>query len=757
MIKPLFEKYYYKVITKGNKQSLVLYERYNVHDFIENADEILSQFIDHNRVHMSGRKGANTLQNSLVYKQYATGKKARSCLCLGASFDIETTKINDHLTFMYGWQFGLSNIVIWGETWEEVILLFDFLKAQFQFRKSHRLLVFVANLGYEWQFAKHYLNVTQAFLKEKREPIEIEHDEFIILKECLSWGGSLEKLAQDYTDLIKLKGDLDYSIYRESYYNFTEEHEWQYIDFDVLTLTHFGEWYYKTFSKTPQSMTKPITIQSSIRNTFYDKAKDTQDLDKMKRSLIKDSRQYKILVNNVYRGGFVHSNKLYVNTPVIYEDLGVKLWSYDFTSSYPSVMCVSKMPWKFNNCINKRMYDVENILKSDLEEYAYIGKFKFRNIRAKTSHSIESSSKTIPVIKDKDPRGIIDNGRINKFEGDLIVWLTEQDLLSYNDFYAWDKCEVMELWQSKKEYLPKYIIDVLIEKYFYKDYNKKHDLPYAQEKAILNSLYGVCCAKMPLGEIYIKDGNAYSTIDREEEETDEEYKNRIDQLYVDTYNKDIESEKKTLLAQWGVYISSIARRNLLETVFKLEETNNPVLYCDTDSIKFLDYNNGIKIIEEYNKKQTEKIKAFCKRTGSDFNIFYDLGSFDCEYKDGIKAFKTLGCKRYLHVYDEKGETHYQCTVAGLPKSDYIDAYKPQNDANYREFLTPFKDGLEMDETSKLTSCYVDELQSFTMRDGSIRFVPSCITLNDCTFHLGMNEIWLTYLKQIADSKFEQRN
>jgi len=757
MLKSLFTKYYYKVISKNGQQKIVLYERYHVKDFIENANDIMNQFINKERIGSSGRKGSNRLQNSLVYKQYATGKKARSCLCLGASFDIETTKVNDHCTFMYGWQFGLENIVIWGETFEQAIQLFDFLKELLQFKKSQRLLVFVANLSYEWQFIRHYLDVTKAFLKEKREPVEIEHNEFIILKECLSWGGSLDKLAKDYTDLVKLKGDLDYSIYRESYYDFTQESEWHYIDFDVLTLTHFAHWYYDTFSTSNQSMTKPITIQSSIRNTFYNNAKDTQELEMVQRSFFKDYRDYRTLVNYVYRGGFVHANKYYINTPVCEEDTHVKLLSYDFTSSYPSVMCCEKYPWKFDKCVNNSLYNINALLSSDLVNYAYVGKFVFYNLRATTSHSIESTSKTIPVIKDKDNRAIIDNGRIVKYDGVMTVWLTEQDLLTYKEFYTWDYCEVKELWKSKKKYLPCYIIDELIQRYFAKDYNKKHGLNYAIEKAILNSLYGVCVAKLPIGEIYITDGDAYSTMDRDKYETDEQYKNRIENLYKDTYEKDISNTKKTLLPQWGVYISAYARRNLLATVYKLETTNNPVLYCDTDSIKFLDYNNGVSIIEEYNKRQSEKIKDFCKRTGADFNIFYDLGAFDCEYKDGIKAFKTLGAKRYLHVYDEKGETHYQCTVAGLPKKDYISRYKPENESDYKTFLDPFKDGLEMDETSKLTSCYDDELQSVALRDGSTRFIPSCITLNDCSFKLGMNEIWLVYLKQIVDSKFEQRN
>lgn len=83
---------------------------------------------------------------------------------------------------------------------------------------------------------------------ELREPIEIEHKDYILFKECLSWGGSLKKLANDYTNLIKLKGDLDYTKYRESYQEHTDKEQY-YCDFDVLILCQFSMWYESQYLK----------------------------------------------------------------------------------------------------------------------------------------------------------------------------------------------------------------------------------------------------------------------------------------------------------------------------------------------------------------------------------------------------------------------------------------------------------------------------------------------------------------------------
>lgn len=215
------------------------YYRYEVQDFMIHFNEYTSIFVN-DCAHRNHKKSLNDLQKSLFYHRIGGGKKCTSLIELHCGFDIETTKINDNLTFCYGWQFSINNIVVWGHKLDEVVTLFDFLETQLKTSKGTRLIVWVANLGYEWQFIKKYLYVTKSFLKEEREPVEITHNDFIILKECLSWGGSLEKLAKDYTPLRKLKGDLDYSVYRESYDEFTSEQEWRYIDFDVLILSEFG-------------------------------------------------------------------------------------------------------------------------------------------------------------------------------------------------------------------------------------------------------------------------------------------------------------------------------------------------------------------------------------------------------------------------------------------------------------------------------------------------------------------------------------
>lgn len=730
-----------KAICKNDIVSLVIYERYYINDFMSNFNVIMSQFVTQGE-HGKARKGFTPLQKSLNTPYIQRGKKSKSLVELHCGLDIETTKINDNLTFPYGWQFSIKDIVIWGDNFNQLILLFDKLKEEIQYNKCQRLIVWVANLGYEWQFVKHYLNITKAFLKEIREPIEIEHNEFIILKECLSWGGSLKKLASDYTDLIKLKGDLDFSVYRENYREFTKREEWQYIDFDVLTLSHFGRWYFRQYVNANHS--KPVTIQSAIRKNLYNNSTE-EEREKVKSWTIKDHKMYDILVNWVYRGGYNHARKTIIGEVI------EGLLSFDFTSSYPSVMLCEKYPTRFSRVLDRKKWSLERVLSTNLDNTAYILHCEFIGLKSTTAHSIESKSKLLNPVRESDNNTIIDNGRV--CECPLAnVWITEQDLLTYKEFYTWESVKILDLWTSPKEYLPRYIIDELTKLYIAKDTLKKNHKPYAIEKSYLNSLYGVLISKLVVGEITIDEfNNAVSDLaNLTAEEVEQKYKER--------YKEDIENDKKIVLPQWGCWVSAYARRNLLSTLYKLETTGNMTAYMDTDSIKFLNTNNGVDIIEEYNRKQQNKIKKMCTKYNLDYNIFYDLGSFDCEYKEGIKYFKTLGCKRYLHIYEEEGETHYQCTVAGLPKNDYIDRYKPKT-GNPLDFMSPFTDNLTIDKTSKLISSYEDNEQSFegkTYYKGQLLFVPSCVTLNDCSFSLSLNEQWVLYLQSLSSSIFEQR-
>ena len=79
-------------------------------------------------------------------------------------FDIETTNIyddNNKLAFMYHWQFGINTHIIYGRTWEEFTEFLDRLQKQLKLTEHRRLIIWIANEGFEFQFMRRHLNITR--------------------------------------------------------------------------------------------------------------------------------------------------------------------------------------------------------------------------------------------------------------------------------------------------------------------------------------------------------------------------------------------------------------------------------------------------------------------------------------------------------------------------------------------------------------------------------------------------------------------
>ena len=83
---------------------------------------------------------------------------------LAAAFDIETTNIYQKdeegniksdprpFAFMYHWQFCIEDQVCFGRTWEDFQRLIARLEKCLNLSIKNRLVIYVHNLSYEWQF-----------------------------------------------------------------------------------------------------------------------------------------------------------------------------------------------------------------------------------------------------------------------------------------------------------------------------------------------------------------------------------------------------------------------------------------------------------------------------------------------------------------------------------------------------------------------------------------------------------------------------
>ena len=116
---------------------------------------------------------------------------------------------------MYIWMFGINNVVYYGRTWEE---LKSFL-IRLEFYNSHKKIVFVHNLSFEFQYLKTIFKFQSVTARKKRKVMKAILTEFNIEFHCsyMMSNCSLEILPKVFKLPVEKKvGDLDYNLIRTS-------------------------------------------------------------------------------------------------------------------------------------------------------------------------------------------------------------------------------------------------------------------------------------------------------------------------------------------------------------------------------------------------------------------------------------------------------------------------------------------------------------------------------------------------------------
>ncbi len=643
------------------------------------------------------------------------------------AFDIETTNIiNKKLSFMYIWQFQLNDLTILGNKWIDFVNLLEMLQKVLKLNKTHRLIVWVHNLKFETQFMRKWLDITEVFAREVREPMYIVHNSCIEFHDSMMISGSsLEQLAKTYTKTKKLKGDLDYNVLRNSgdARKMTKK-EIAYCENDVRILKEFSEFIWKTYIKPFNFL--PLTKTGIVRKKIKDKV--TDDNRNAIHYCYPSHNLYKLMMNYGFRGGFVHANCIYVNKTLSEID------SFDITSSYPASMyhnyfAMDKFRKVKLSCITKDSFN------ECVEKMSCIILISFYDVKNRTTHSIESTSKCIELVNP-----IRDNGRIVTCDK-MTVCINQIDFKIYKMFYKWSKIEIHEMYVTRQGRLPKYLLNVLFESYNGKNELKKRGLKdtieYKLKKEEVNSMYGCCVTKHPEYDILLND-------EWESVPTSKSYEDII--------------ERDFLLPQWGCEITSYSRYKLLKMIYDMDCLNrdkyncniSDIIYSDTDSIKF---KNGWKYYNLFNEVNGKIEKMNYELFNGNPNML-DLGTFDNESEvQGLPAyrtFKTIGAKRYIAVKNKKEKNEFESTIAGLGKQMLVTFYRKNRYKFKREcksIFDIFADGLQIDFTGKLASCYNDEETNFNV-NGELMREKSSLALYPVEFKLTLDSAWINYLNSL---------
>lgn len=650
----------------------------------------------------------------------------------------------EKVAIMYVWQFGINGNVIIGRTWDEFTDMMTAVSETLGLNSNRRLIVYIHNLSYEFQFIRNRFEWEKVFSIDLRKPI------YAITKTAIEFrcsyllsGYGLAKLGGQLLTyrVEKRAGDLDYHLLRHSGTVLTEK-ELGYCINDVrVVMAYIQEQIEAVNGITNVPLTKTGFVRKYCRkNCLFTTGEDGRKqnykyFDLMNELKISGLDEFNAL-QRCFAGGFTHANGVYTDT-VLHN-----VSSYDFTSSYPYVMVSEQFPMSAGVKVHVKSKAHFDEL---LAKYCCVFDIEFENIvTSKTQDNPISASKCF--IRENV---VENNGRVYGAKR-IALTITNVDYAVYKYFYTWDNAKVGTMYCYRRGYLPTEFVKSILHLYEKKTTLKGvkgMEAEYLNSKEMLNSCYGMSVTN-PL-----RDEFTYNGVWDVDSLTPEQM---AEMLY--QYNT---SRNRFLFYPWGIFVTAYARRNLFTAIMECDED---YIYSDTDSVKILNADRHKDYFDRYNEVVVRKLKAACDYHGLDFDLCQPktikgetklLGVWD--YEGTYLRFKTLGAKRYM--VQEHGaltaggkDYDYSMTVSGVNKKCAI----PYMFEKYGEkgIFKAFSNYLHLPPVAcgKNIHTYVDYRQTGELTDynGEVGTFDelSCVHLEPTDYHLSLSILYLRYLQGI---------
>lgn len=530
---------------------------------------------------------------------------------------------------VYIWQLAIDNDVYYGRELSEFV---EFWELICKFNSAAKI-VYVHNLGYDFAFLAEYLpNDIEIFARKLYTPMYARIKSIATEFRCsyILTNMSLDQCAKQFKlDVQKKTGQLNYTTPRTPLTKLTPA-ELEYCEYDVLVIVAMIRDIfvprYGCVANIPLTQTGEVRreVKKILTGKYY-----LADMQKLK----PDLQQYRILTR-VLQGGYTHLNPYY-NGDIL---TGVR--SFDRSSSYPAEICTKKFP----------MSPFRRVTFTGInsDQYAYLLHIRLSDIHARGVWAYIARHK-VSVARNVTN----DNGKIAA--ADLVeMWVTEIDYEIIVENYNIGNIEVLDCYRSVKKYLPKKLIEYVLQQYSGKTTLKGVEDSYTlymRMKQMLNSVFGMMITNNITDEVvYI---NKEWGVERL---TDESIKARLDE------------EKPFLSFAWGIWVTAGARAELWHFINRI---GFDCIYCDTDSTKILNADKYQYLYDDYRAIIDERINKVCEYYDLDKSLYYPvdnrgnphpLGYFEDEGE--YSKFLSIGSKKYC--YEQGGK--YHAVVAGLVKS-----------------------------------------------------------------------------------------
>lgn len=665
------------------------------------------------------------------YKELNKGRKTKQKL--------------EKVAIMYVWQFGINGYCIVGRTWNEFLQMCDIIAKTLELSQNKKLIVYVHNLSYEFQYIRTLFDWEKVFSIDLRKPIYATTKIGIEFRcSYLLSGYSLAKLGEQLHTyhIDKMVGDLDYQLLRNSKTPLSDK-EIKYCVNDVFVVMAYIQ---ELIEEYKGLRNLPITKTGFVRK--YCRKHCLRTTDETGKTIV--NWNYTNLIHSLtiggieefnmlqraFAGGFTHANGMYT------DEILSGVTSYDFTSSYPTVMVAEQFPMSSGVRVEVKSIKQFEFLTS---KFCCIFDIEFNDIFAsRTQDNPISSSKCF--VKENVAEN---NGRVVCAKR-LVMTITDVDFNIIKNFYTWKSMRVGRMYCYKRGYLPTEFVQAILHLYEKKTKLKGvkgKEVEYLNSKEMLNSCYGMCVTN-PLRDEFTYNGK-WDT------------QNLSDKEKIETLGKYNTSRNRFLFYPWGVFVTAYARRNLFSGIYTV---GNDYVYSDTDSIKLLNADKYKEYFKQYNERITYKLRCACKHHGISFEmcqpvtvkgITKPLGVWDF---DGFyKHFKTLGAKRYMveepDVLTVGGKNYdYSLTVSGVNKKTAIPFLLEKYGKN--RIFAEFTNYLSIPEsaTGKKIHTYIDYEVSGEMSDylGNKAHYDekSGVHLEPTGYTLSLSVMYINYLRGI---------
>lgn len=608
-----------------------------------------------------------------------------------AAFDIETSSYMDEgekRAVVYSYALAIDDTIYHARSADEFFPLLEKIAVEMELSLDRRLVVYVHNLAYEWQFIKHYMTWESAFAISSDRRIVRAVSTLGIELRC-SYVLTNKPLAAVGKDVgvQKMVGDIDHTLIRNSITPLSDE-EMGYIDNDVRILIEFER---QALAQEGGSIEQalrsiPITKTGYVRRRMRKAALADPAYEQLISELTLTEETY-TLARHSFQGGYTHAN-----STVMGQEMGDTV-AVDLASSYPSSMLQFTYPMSSFHSVAHEFTAEE--LDKCIGHIHFFVTFVVYDAVSRYSFPYISLSKAISIA---DP--FVDNGRVYS-AANMTLTMTDVDWQIFRRCYDVESIEIVDVMMAPAEYLPAAITDPIVAMYGDKTALKGvtgQEVNYRSAKEDINGVYG-SVAMDPVRtdfEFNAEDSEFVATIPTTE----------------DALSKHNNSRSRYLFYPWAAWVTAYSRYVLLMTMYDLIDAGVTVMYCDTDSIYHKPSPKAQGIIDRVNSEVRERLS-----TAMHYRWFY---ASDEEVEDALAPkdikgvrhhiglfevdghydnFKTLGAKRYAVM---KGD-QFKITVAGLSKgaASYIKEIGG---------MEAFVDGLTVpaEKSGRLTHTYSEE-------------------------------------------------